>query len=264
MCLWGVLWHEFCVFSSTDFVRESAMMNIVRHADLMPEGLNGKPKFPQLGIEEAANSEYLQVFGNTIHRSAFVAWDHVKMGTGNVIGPYACIGYDAQHISAKSSGKVIIGNNNTLREFSTIHRPTDPNIGTTIGNGNYIMAGANINHDCNLEDNIVLCNNATLAGHVYVMSSAFLSMNCSVHQNQIIGSWTIIGMNSCVTKSAIVEPGYKYFGVPARRRAENTVSLRRNEVTRDQLRAAKDKFSTLREERNIARTGSLKLRKERR
>ena len=248
---------------NTDFERESVMMNIVRHADLMPESLNGQPKFSQKGIEESTNSEYLQMFGNTIHQSAFVAWDHVQMGTGNVIGPFACIGYDAQHISAKSAGKVTIGNNNTFREFSTIHRPTDPNIGTTIGDGNYIMAGANINHDCNLEDDIVLCNNATLAGHVYVMSSAFLSMNCSVHQNQIIGSWTIIGMNSCVTKSAIVEPGYKYFGVPARRRGENTVSLRRNEVTSDQLKAAKDKFLTLHEERGIARTDSWKLSKER-
>jgi acyl-[acyl carrier protein]--UDP-N-acetylglucosamine O-acyltransferase len=96
------------------------------------------------------------------------------------------------------------------------------------------------------------------------MSSAFLSMNCSVHQNQIIGSWTIIGMNSCVTKSAIVEPGYKYFGVPARRRGENTVSLRRNDVTSDQLKAAKDKFLTLHEERGIVRTDSWKLSKERR
>ena len=251
MCLYDGLWHEFCVFFGTKFVRKSVMMNLVRHAELMPEGFKDQPRFAKRDIAQDSNSEYLQVVGNYIHRTAFVAWDHVQLGTGNVIGPFACIGSDAQHISANSSGKVIIGNNNTFREFSTINRPTDPDVGTIVGNHNYIMAGAHINHDCNLEDDIVLCNNASLAGHVYVMSAAFLSMNCSVHQNQIIGSWAIIGMNSCVAKPMIVEPGYKYFGVPARKHGENTVSLQRNEVTLNQLNAAKDKFATLRAERGI-------------
>ena len=44
--------------------------------------------------------------------------------------------------------------NNTIREFSTIHRPTDEEHGTVLGNNNYIMAGAHVNHDCILEDDI--------------------------------------------------------------------------------------------------------------
>ena len=84
------------------------------------------------------------------------------------------------------------------------------------------------------------------------MSGAFLSMNCSVHQNQIIGSWSIIGMNSCVTKSAIVEPGYKYFGVPAKKHDENTVALERQKITNKKLKIAKSRFIALRDARSTS------------
>ena len=158
------------------------MLDVGRHADLMLGRLKDQAYPEQQDVERSENRDYQFLFGNKVHKSAFVAWEHLQIGTGNVIGPFACIGGDAQHKNAKSIGKVVIGNNNTFREFSTIHRPTDPSIGTILGDNNYIMAGAHINHDCILEDDIVLCNNATLAGQVYVMSDAFLSMNCSVHQ----------------------------------------------------------------------------------
>ena len=226
------------------------MLDLGRHSDFIIQSAKEQVHREPLDIESRTNSEYQHLFGNKVHRTAFVAWEQLEIGTGNVIGPFACIGGDAQHKSAESTGKVVIGNNNTFREFSTIHRPTDPSIGTIVGDGNYIMAGAHINHDCILENDIVLCNNATLAGKVYVMSGAFLSMNCSVHQNQIIGSWSIIGMNSCVTKSAIVEPGYKFFGVPAKKHNKNTVSLRRNKVSPRHLEAAKNRFNALCVERS--------------
>ena len=223
------------------------MLDIGKNADLMPEGLSYQAYSKQRDIECHENSGYRYLFGNKVHRSAFVAWDHLQIGTGNVIGPFACIAGEAQHKGAESVGKVVVGNNNVFREFSTVHRPTNPSIGTKIGDGNYIMAGAHINHDCILENDIVLCNNATLAGHVYVMDGAFLSMNCSVHQHQIIGSWSIIGMNSCVTKSAIVEPGYKYFGVPAKKHGKNTVALAREKVTQQKLKTAHSRFVALRD-----------------
>ena len=232
------------------------MLDIGRNADPLFGGLSDQAYPKQQDIVCHEDSGYRYIFGNKVHRSAFVAWDQLQIGTGNVIGPFACIGGDAQHKSAKSIGKVVIGNNNTFREFSTIHRPTDPNIGTTLGDGNYIMAGAHVNHDCTLENDIVLCNNASLAGQVYVMSGAFLSMNCSVHQNQIIGSWSIIGMNSCVTKSAIVEPGYKYFGVPAKKHGENTVALKRAKVTQKKLKTATSRFFALRNARDSSKDSS--------
>ena len=191
------------------------------------------------------DNHYFYSFGNKVHKSAIVEWDNINIGTGNVIGPFACVGTDAQHITEVSNGKLEIGNNNTIREFSTINRATEEEKRTVLGNNNYIMAGAHINHDCILEDNIVLCNNASLAGHVYVMTGAFLSMNCSIHQYQVIGSWSIIGMNSCVTKSAKVEPGFKFFGVPAKKQNKNLIALKRNNVTPKDMQVAAKRFSAL-------------------
>ena len=167
--------------------------------------------------------------------------------TGNLIGPYACVGTEAQHKTLACKGKVVIGDNNTIREFATIHRSLAFEKSTVIGNDNFLMAGSHVAHDCTLENNIVLCNNASLAGHVHVMDGAFLSLNCSVHQFQVIGAWSIIGMNSCVKKSEIIAPGYKYFGVPAKKICKNIVAIKRNKITPIMLRNAQIRFSNLRE-----------------
>lgn len=193
---------------------------------------------------------YRSLFGNTVHETAIVDWNHVEIGTGNVIGPYACVGTDAQHKSASNSGKITIGDNNIIREFVTIHRPTNSQQGTVIGNENYLMAGAHVAHDCSLEDGIVISNNGTLGGHVHVMQGAVLSFNCAVHQYQTIGSWCIIGMNSCITKSEVVEPGLKFAGVPAKQIGQNSVALKRNKVTQEQLNAELARFSVLRDRKH--------------
>ena len=190
---------------------------------------------------------YLTIAGNKVHETAIVAWDHVKLGTGNIIGPYACVGTEAQHKTLACKGKVVIGNNNIIREFATIHRSLAFEKSTVIGNDNFLMAGSHVAHDCTLENNIVLCNNASLAGHVHVMDGAFLSLNCSVHQFQVIGAWSIIGMNSCVKKSEIIAPGYKYFVVPAKKICKKTVAIKRNKITPIMLHDAQIRFSKLRE-----------------
>ena len=58
-------------------------------------------------------------------------------------------------------------------------------------------------------------------------------------------------MNSCVTKSAIVEPGYKYFGVPAKKHNKNIVALQRKKVSQKKLETAKNRFVALREARGF-------------
>ena len=187
-------------------------------------------------------SDYKFINGNLIHKLAVVNWDLLEIGVGNIIGPFVCIGTAAQHKYLPSNGKIKIGDFNTIRECSTVHLPTDPSIGTIIGNNNFIMASAHINHDCILEDNIIMCNNAALAGHVRVMNGAYLSLNSSVHQFQVIGSWSIIGMNSCVTRLLDVEPGFKYAGTPAKKMKINYLGLQRNRITETELELAKQNF----------------------
>ena len=72
---------------------------------------------------------------NNIHPTAIINWDNVTIGDGNNIGPYVCIGTDAQHKSENSNGIVEIGDSNTFREYVTVHRPL--NGITKIGNNKY-------------------------------------------------------------------------------------------------------------------------------
>ena len=68
--------------------------------------------------------EFKKIKGNLIHKTAIIEWQKVKIGKNNVIGPYVVIGTDAQHTYDKSDGYICIGNNNIIREFTTIHLPT--------------------------------------------------------------------------------------------------------------------------------------------
>jgi UDP-N-acetylglucosamine acyltransferase len=188
---------------------------------------------------------YDNILGNKVHPTAVVNWSAISIGTGNVIGPYACLGMSAQHVLKKSSGAIQIGNNNIFREHATVHLPTCAGLGTLIGDRNYFMVNAHIAHDCLLEDDIVMCNNAAIAGHVHVMKGAVLGLNSSVHQFQVLGSWSMIGMNSCVPKSTVVQPGQTYFGVPVRKVGKNKVGLSRNDVNDSQLEQEFKRFSDL-------------------
>ena len=71
---------------------------------------------------------------------------------------------------------------------------------TFIGNSNYIMNSTTIDHDCYIEDNVILSSNVVLGGNVYIMKGAQLGIRTIVHQNQVIGSYSMIGMGTLITK----------------------------------------------------------------
>ncbi len=183
--------------------------------------------------------------GNLIHKTAIINWDRVRLGKGNTIGPYACIGTEPPNISQVSDGIIEIGDKNNICEYVTIHLPTIREVGTIVGNNNILMSSAHIGHDCVLEDDIVLCNNAALAGHVRIMSGATLALNSSVHQFKVVGSWVMVGMNTCLNKSITVEPGNIYFGNPAQKMGRNIVGLRRKEISKNDLSKETKRFFTI-------------------
>ena len=191
------------------------------------ESFNAHSKF---NIENFENID-----GNLIHKTAIINWDRVQLGKGNTIGPYTCIGTEPPNISQVSDGIIKIGDRNNICEYVTIHLPTISEVGTTIGNNNILMSSAHIGHDCVLEDDIVLCNNAAVAGHSRIMSGSTLALNSSVHQFKVVGSWAMVGMNTCLNKSITVEPGNIYFGVPAKNMGRNIVGLRRKKVSKNDL-----------------------------
>ena len=97
--------------------------------------------------------------------------------------------------------KLIIGNNNTIREFCTINRGTAQDRGETIiGNNNWIMAYVHIAHDCIIKNDCIFANASNIAGHVEIDDYAILGGFTGVHQFCKIGAHIITAVGTVVYK----------------------------------------------------------------
>ena len=188
---------------------------------------------------------FKKIKGNLVHKTAVINWKKITIGKGNIIGPYVIIGNKAQHSKLKSSGIIRVGDNNIFNEFTNVHLPTSIKKKTTIGDNNYFMSFTTIDHDCELENNIILSSNVTLGGNVYVMNNTQMGIKSSVHQNQTIGSYSMIGMHSFVTKKLLVTPGFIFYGKPARKVKKNLIGLKRNNISVDIIKKETKRFNDL-------------------
>ena len=198
--------------------------------------------------EKVLNENYELIKDNVVHKEAFVDWNNISIGAGNIIGPFSLIGSQAQHKFYETEGKIHIGNNNVFHAFCNISSPSTLKGKTLIGNNNYIMSHSMIHHDCIIEDNTIICSNVSIAGHTHIMNGAYLGQNSSVHQFQVIGSYSILGMNSCVIKKSKITPGQKFAGVPCRKIGINSIALERNEVSAKLLLNEKKRFVNLKKQ----------------
>lgn len=120
---------------------------------------------------------------------------HTIIGKNNKIYPFASIGNDPQDIKYKGEKTELrIGDNNTIREYSTINPGTIQGGGVTVvGNNNLIMINAHIAHDCIIGNNIVIANSAAIAGHAEIGDNVIIGGNCGVQQFTRIGKMAMIG-----------------------------------------------------------------------
>ena len=189
--------------------------------------------------------KYKKIKGNFIHKTAVINWKRISIGKNNIIGPYVVIGNFAQHPRLKSFGIIKIGNNNFFNEYCNIHLPTKNKEETLIGNNNYLMNSTTVDHDCVIENNVVLSSNVILGGNVHIMDGAQLGIKVCVHQNKVIGSYTMIGMNSFITKKLNVVPGYKFYGKPAKKITKNLLGLKRNKIDNKKLKLELVRYNKL-------------------
>lgn len=125
-----------------------------------------------------------------------------RIGEGNQIFQFATVGEDCQDKKYRGEPtRLEIGDHNVIREGCTIHRGTVQDAGLTrIGSHNLLMAYAHVAHDCVVGDNIILANNAALAGHVHVGDHAILGGFTAVHQFCHIGAHVMCGAGTVVLK----------------------------------------------------------------
>jgi UDP-N-acetylglucosamine acyltransferase len=117
------------------------------------------------------------------------------IGANNKIYQFSTIGDDTPDLKYKGEPtKLIIGDDNVIREGVTIHRGTVQDRGeTVIGNNNLLMAYAHVGHDSVIGDNVIMVNNSSLAGHVTVGDWAILSGYSLIHQYVSVGAHSFVG-----------------------------------------------------------------------
>lgn len=167
------------------------------------------------------------------------------LGKGNKIYQFASVGEDCQDKKYKGEPtRLEIGDHNIIRECVTIHRGTvqDQSL-TKIGSHNLLMAYVHVAHDCVVGDNVILANNTTLAGHVYVGDWAILGGFTGVHQFCHIGAHAFTAVNSVVVQD--IPPFIMAQGHNAVPRTINSEGLKRRGFSKDAIMHIKRAFKTL-------------------
>ncbi len=182
---------------------------------------------------------------NTIIKSHVVIEGITEIGCNNTIFQFCSIGANPQDLKFKGEpSKTIIGNNNQIREFTTINSGTKGGImQTLVGNNCLIMAYCHIAHDCVVGDNVILANNATLAGHVVIENDAVIGGLSAIHQFVRIGKGAMIGGMSGVETDVI--PYGMVIGQRANLAGLNLVGLRRQNEKKDQIRNLRNFYQQL-------------------
>jgi UDP-N-acetylglucosamine acyltransferase len=177
--------------------------------------------------------EHVQIDSGTIIEPHAVIKGPTKIGKNNHIFQFASVGERTQDLKCTSKETTLeIGDNNIIREFTTLNRGTVYGGGRTrIGNNNLIMAYVHIAHDCIVGNNTIFANNASLAGHVIVEDFATLSGFCGVHQYCRVGAYSFIANATYVRKDIL--PFIMIAGYDAAAVGLNTVGLKRREFSRE-------------------------------
>jgi len=168
-----------------------------------------------------------------------------RIGAGNHIYQFSTIGEATPDLKYRGEPtRLVIGDDNTIRENVTIHRGTvQGRAETTIGHRNLIMAYVHVGHDSVIGDHTVLVNNAALAGHVRVGDWAILGGYTLVHQFCQIGAHSFSGMGSAIGKD--VPAFVTVAGAPAQPKSINQEGLRRRGFSADAIGVLRRAFKIL-------------------
>ena len=193
----------------------------------------------------AVIGDHVELGAGTVIESHGVVQGPTRMGVGNHIHPFACIGgppQDKRHRGEPT--ELIIGDDNVFRESVTINRGTVHGGGkTVIGNGNLFMAYSHIAHDCIVGNQTVLANHATVAGHTIIEDYVVFGGMAAV------GTFLRIGESAMLAAGAMAEREVPPFcivaGERARLRAVNRVGMARRAFLPETRREIKSIFKAL-------------------
>ena len=174
---------------------------------------------------------HVKIGANTTVGAHCVIEGRTTIGCDNRIFQFASLGAVPQDKKyAGEATELVIGDRNTIREFCTFNLGTAQDTGKTrIGDDNWIMAYVHIAHDCQLGSQIILANNATLAGHVHLDDWVIIGGLTGVHQFVKVGAHVMAGFASHVSQD--VPPFMMVNGNPLAVRGFNIEGLRRRDFS---------------------------------
>jgi UDP-N-acetylglucosamine acyltransferase len=182
--------------------------------------------------------------GTTVGPHAVIE-GRTRIGERNKVFQFASVGSQPQDLKyAGEDSALEIGDENLIREFTTLHKGTTGGGGVTrIGNRNLFMAYAHVAHDCRVGDGCVFANAATLGGHVDIGDHVILGGLAAVHQ------FTRIGQHAFVAGGTMVVMDVPPFCTAQGDRAElvgiNSIGLARHGFTEDQIGRVKEAYRIL-------------------
>lgn len=191
----------------------------------------------------------VKIGDNTTVAAHAVIEGKTTIGKNNRIFSHTAIGTIPQDLKFDGEDvELIIGDNNTIREFTLLNPGTKGGGSITrIGNGNLLMGYVHLGHDVILGDNCILANGATLAGHVELGNHVVIGGLTPIHQFVHIGDYAMVGGASALSQD--IPPFCLAEGNRAVLRGLNLTGIRRS-MERDEINELKNAYKALFEEGN--------------
>ena len=184
------------------------------------------------------------VIGKNNKIGPFCVIENTTMGDNNELIANAVVGVKPQDLSYRDEPtRVTLGNSNKIRECVTIHRSTDVNSPTSVGNHCLLMANSHLAHDCHLGNNIIIANSTGIAGHVTIEDRVVISGLVGVHQFSRIGTMAMLSGGAMATQD--IPPYCIAQGDRAQLVGLNLVGLRRNGLSRETILEIRRAFKWL-------------------
>ncbi|MBS0187912.1 MAG: acyl-ACP--UDP-N-acetylglucosamine O-acyltransferase [Planctomycetes bacterium] len=166
----------------------------------------------------------------------------LTIGARTVVYPFCALGFPPQHLKFKPgqvTAGVVIGQDVTLREHVTVHAATHETQPTVVGDRNLLMVNAHLGHDARTGNDVVMVNNAALAGHAEVADSVTLGGAALVHQFTRIGRMAFVGG---AARAAADVPPFTSVVERSRLIGINLVGLRRAGIARSDITSVREAF----------------------
>lgn len=180
--------------------------------------------------------DHVEIDAGTKIGSHGVLHSFTRLGKNNHIHDHIVLGDAPQDISyANEETWLDIGDDNIIREFCSIHRSTNVDRATRVGNSCYIMCNSHIGHDCQVGDGVIITAYAGISGHVEIGDQAVIGGNVGIHQFCRIGSLAMVGAYTPVGKDVL--PFSMLGRDPVAHYKLNVVGLRRAGIKGERYRA---------------------------